>query len=58
MAAAPGAQTFRWEAGNHSYDVAERAERVAEQARRTSSAALRNAERSWSATAQRPSRAR
>ena len=44
MAAAPGAQTFTWQAGR-SYDAQERAERIAEQARRTVERSLRSAER-------------
>lgn len=46
MAAAPDAQTFTWQAGRSgSYDVAERAERVAEQARRAIERTLQNNER-------------
>ncbi len=44
LAAAPGAQTFTWEAGR-SYDSAERAERIAEQVRRNVERTVRNAER-------------
>lgn len=44
MAAAPGAQTFTWQAGR-SYDAAERAERIAEQVRRNVERNLRSAER-------------
>jgi hypothetical protein len=44
LAAAPGAQTFTWQAGR-SYDAAERAERALEQARRTIERNLRSAER-------------
>jgi hypothetical protein len=44
MAAAPDAQTFTWQAGR-SYDVAERAERAAEQARRTVERSLQNLQR-------------
>jgi hypothetical protein len=49
LAAAPGAQTFTWQAGR-SYDSAQRAERIAEQARRNADRAvelrMRSAERS------------
>jgi len=44
LAAAPDAQTFTWQAG-HSYDTALRAERIAEQARRSAERSIRNAER-------------
>jgi hypothetical protein len=44
LAAAPSAQTFRWEAGR-SYDADRRAERAIEQARRSVERALRTAER-------------
>jgi hypothetical protein len=44
LAAAPGAQTFTWQAGR-SYDSAERAERIAEQVRRNVERTVRNAER-------------
>ncbi|HWI17360.1 MAG TPA: hypothetical protein VNT81_06415, partial [Vicinamibacterales bacterium] len=44
LAAAPSAQTFRWEAGR-SYDAHQRAERAIEQARRSVERRLRNAER-------------
>ena len=44
MAAAPGAQTFTWQAGR-SYDSAERAERIAEQVHRNIERSMRNAER-------------
>jgi Putative adhesin len=44
LAAAPSAQTFRWEAGR-SYDAQRRAERAIEQARRTVERQLRLAER-------------
>lgn len=44
LAAAPAAQTFRWEAGR-SYDAQRRAERALEQARRTIERQLRNVER-------------
>src|SRR5688500_9557138 len=40
LAAAPDAQTFRWEANNRSYDVGDRVERALEQAQR-------NIERTW-----------
>jgi hypothetical protein len=45
LAAAPGAQTFRWEPGNHNVDAAERAERAVERARQNIERSLRNAER-------------
>ena len=46
MAAAPDAQTFTWQAGRSgSYDVAERAQRAAEQAQRAVERSLQNAER-------------
>jgi hypothetical protein len=44
LAAAPSAQTFRWEAGR-SYDAERRAERIVEQARRSAERAVRLAER-------------
>jgi TolA-binding protein len=44
LAAAPDAQTFTWQAGR-SYDTAQRAERVAETARRNAERSMRNAER-------------
>ncbi len=44
MAAAPAAQTFRWEAGR-SYDAQRRAERAVEQARRTVERQVRLAQR-------------
>lgn len=44
LAAAPSAQTFRWEAGR-SYDAQRRVERALEQARRSMERQLRNVER-------------
>ena len=44
LAAAPGAQTFTWQAGR-SYDAALRAERIAEQTQRSVERQLRDAER-------------
>jgi hypothetical protein len=46
LAAAPGAQTFTWQAGR-SYDAEQRAARVVEQARRTVERNLRAAERAF-----------
>src|SRR5688572_21249501 len=45
MAAAPAAQTFRWEPGNHNRTIADRVERALDQARRTIERNLRSAER-------------
>jgi hypothetical protein len=45
FSAVPGAQTFRWEPGNHNSTTADRVERALDQARRTIERNLRSAER-------------
>ena len=45
MAAAPGAQTFRWEPNNRRVDVSERVERAIEQAQRSAERQIERAQR-------------
>jgi hypothetical protein len=47
MAAAPGAQTFRWEPNNHRSDVGDRVNRALDQARRNIERQWRTIERQW-----------
>jgi hypothetical protein len=47
LAAAPDAQTFRWEPNRSSYDVGARVERALEQAQRNIERQWRNVERQW-----------
>jgi hypothetical protein len=47
LAAAPDAQTFRWEANSRSYDAGERVERALEQAQRSIERRWQQFERDW-----------
>ena len=47
LAAAPDAQTFRWEPNSRSYDVSAQVERALEQAQRNIERQWRNVERLW-----------
>jgi hypothetical protein len=47
LAAAPDAQTFRWEPNSRAYDIGERVERALEQAQRTIDRRWQQFERDW-----------
>ena len=47
LAAAPDAQTFRWEPNSRNYDIGARVERALEQAQRSIERQWRNVERLW-----------
>src|SRR5688572_4197768 len=47
LAAAPDAQSFRWEPNSRAYDVGDRVERAFEQAERNIERQWRNVERLW-----------
>lgn len=56
LAAAPDAQTFRWEPNSRSYDAGARVERALEQAQRSIERQWRNVERLWDLRARRAER--